>query len=372
VSADYRNRPFRLDGIDVRRLTLPLVAPLVTGRQSYRLRELLVLRVLIRVDGRIQHGWGEAAPLPGWNDAGLDNLDDLAALAESLGRAGGRRSLIELLDKEPELDARPALRFGIECSVLDALARAAGVALVSALAGESGFEAANRVAVQYTLGDCDAPAAIDALDGARRAGYTHAKLKVGARSMRADLDRIGAIGAAHPDLTLRLDANGAWSLDEALAVLAELPPERVEWVEQPVADADFDALLARHDRAGPAIAADESVCSPERAAALIGSGRLGAVVVKPAALGGLDRAAGLFARAREAGVAVMISNLMESAIGRAAVAHLAAAWPCIPGPHGLATGRWFAQDVAPGADRISDAWLHLRAGPGLGFDPVLD
>jgi L-alanine-DL-glutamate epimerase-like enolase superfamily enzyme len=68
----------------------------------------------------------------------------------------------------------------------------------------------------------------------------------------------------------------------------------------------------------------------------------------------------------------MISNLMESAVGRAAVAHLAAAWPSLAGPHGLATGVWFERDVAPEADRISAGFLRLRPGPGLGFEPVLD
>jgi o-succinylbenzoate synthase len=366
VSAGYRDRPFRLDGIDSQRRSLPLAAPLVTARGRYRQRDVVLLRVRLSVDGRGSQGWGEAAPLPGWNEA---DPDDLIAAAGRLASGSGQRTLDELLREEPGLNDLRALRFGIECAILDALSRADGVPLAAALVDGRDLEPATTIAVQRTLGDCDATIAIAELARARQDGFSHAKLKVGARPLRADLERVRAIAAARPDMTLRLDANGAWGVDEALEMLAALPAGRVEWIEQPVADAELDALLTRYDRVGPAIAADESCADPERAAALLRSGRLGAVVVKPAAVGGLQTAAEVFALAGEAGVAVMISNLMESAVGRAAVAHLAAAWPALPGPHGLATGAWFAHDVAPGADRIEDGRLALRAGPGLGFEP---
>jgi O-succinylbenzoate synthase len=72
VNGDIRDRPFRIDGVDVRSLSLPLAAPLVTGRERYRQRDLLLLRIRLRLEGQTQHGWGEVAPLAGWNDADLD------------------------------------------------------------------------------------------------------------------------------------------------------------------------------------------------------------------------------------------------------------------------------------------------------------
>lgn len=361
-------RPFRLDGVDTYRVCLPLAEPLVTSRGRYLRRELVLLRVRIRVEGLAQHGWGEAAPLPGWNDS---DLDDLVGTAQGLRSANAAHTLQAHLNHLPELVGRPALRFGFECGALDALCRIAGLPLAVGLAEARGAEPASTVPVQRTLGDCDADRAIAELTRAHTDGYTHAKLKVGAREARADLERIRAIAAALPDMTLRLDANGAWGVDDALDLLATLP-NCVEWVEQPVADGALDRLLERYDGNGPAIAADESCVEYERAAALIRSGRLGALVVKPAALGGLQLAGQLFELAQAAGVAVIISNLMESSVGRAAVAHLAAAWPGLPGPHGLATGAWFARDVADEADSIRAGRLSLRPGAGLGFDPVPD
>ena len=68
-------------------------------------------------------------------------------------------------------------------------------------------------------------------------------------------------------------------------------------------------------------------------------------------------------------VQVVFSNLMESAVGRAASAHLAAAHPEYPGPHGLATGAWLAEDIGPAADRIDNGRLMLHRGTGIGFVP---
>lgn len=368
MSARLTARSFRLDGVDARRLSLPLAAPLVTGRGRYLQRELVLLRVRVTVDGHASHGWGEAAPLPGWNDA---DLDELAITAERL-RTDDDATVDTLQRDIPALQSRPALRFGLECGVLDALCRAAAVPMVVALAERRGVEPARAVPVQCTLGDCDAEHAVAALANAQQAGFTHAKLKVGARTCSEDLERIRAIAAARPEMTFRLDANGAWCTAEALDMLAALPAGRVEWIEQPVVDLELDTLLARYDGRGPAVAADESCADPQRASALVRSGRLGAIVVKPSALGGLQAAAELFETAKRAHVAVVISNLMESAVGRAAVAHLAAAWPTLPGPHGLATGAWFARDLAPEPDVIDDGRLKLRAGPGLGFEPVWD
>jgi L-alanine-DL-glutamate epimerase-like enolase superfamily enzyme len=93
------------------------------------------------------------------------------------------------------------------------------------------------------------------------------------------------------------------------------------------------------------------------------------VVVKPAAVGGLLATTELVLLAIRHGVQVIFSNLMESAVGRFATAHLAAAYGELPGPHGLATGAWLAEDVGPAPDRLERGRLFLHRGPGLGFVP---
>jgi o-succinylbenzoate synthase len=359
-------RPFELRAIELRPQRLALAAPLVTGRDTYHARRLTLLRVEVRTDCGITEGWGEVAALPGWSD---DDPDALDAAARRIGCPAAFDGIAALDTVLPEAGRLRPLRFGLECALLDALCRAEQRSLAAVLAERRGAAPQDSVAVQVTLGDAPAAEMVESLHRARNQGFRCAKLKVGARRARADRSRIGEIVEARTGMRLRLDANGAWRVTEALAMLADLPGEAVELVEQPVADDAFDALLHRYDGAGPLIAADESCAVPGRAAQLLSMPRLGGLVVKPAAIGGLLRADALLDAAGGRGIVGIVSNLMESAVGRRAVAHLAAARSDLPGPHGLATGAWFAEDLAP-PDVVVDGRLAVPAGSGLGLDPV--
>lgn len=364
MAGDALNRSFRLLRVRADRRRLRLSEPLATASATYRDRDVLLLHATVSIDGRESAGWGEASSLP---DYGTGSERDLAAAAERFDPDLEVPSIAALDQVLPWLVRDPVLRFGVECAVLDALARDAGLPLNELLGGAP---RPAPIPVQFTLGARDLEASLAALRSASERGHSHAKLKVGVGQPAAELDKIRALADACPSITLRLDANGAWDPETALGFLHALRRDRVELVEQPVSDPWMGRLLAAYDGRGPLVAADESCADRQRIRALIRTGRLGAVVVKPSVVGGLLPATDLFVLAARHRVRVIVSNLMESAVGRSAVAHLAAAHPELPGPHGLATGSWFADDVAPQPDRIDAGRLALRAGDGIGFDPV--
>lgn len=361
-----------LESLDPSLRRLRLASPLRTAAGIFESREIVLLRATVRTpDGHLHEGFGEASPLSGWT---RESLPGIKRVAQEIDCPIEMRSIADLDQHLPQLAGSPVLRFGIELSILDALSRAAGLSLGAALFhARSGRKPASgaldAVPVQVTLGAESAEVCIRMLDEAADAGHTHAKLKVGTTGCDDDLARLRLIIDRCPRLTLRLDANGAWSPGQALAMLSSLPRERVELIEQPVADTDLPGLLDRYDRKGPRIAADESCASLDQARALIRSGRLGAIVVKPSVVGGLLPASAMFELALRHGVQVIVSNLMESAVGRRAVAHLAGAWPELPGPHGLATGQWLAEDMAPAGDVLDRGRLILDRTPGIGFGP---
>jgi L-alanine-DL-glutamate epimerase-like enolase superfamily enzyme len=196
---------------------------------------------------------------------------------------------------------------------------------------------------------------------ARRAaddGFRTLKLKVG---LDGDFARAAVVrDAVGSGVRLRVDANGAWpSADEALRQLHALAPLGIELCEQPT-----DELLGL--RASPVpIAADELVArDPETALE-----RADIVVLKPMALGGIGPALRIGREALKRGRQVVVTTLLDGAIGRAGAAHLAAAL-LSHGPQpaaGLATGRLLASDLCPdllapvgGVVRIPDV-----AGLGL-------
>jgi O-succinylbenzoate synthase len=198
----------------------------------------------------------------------------------------------------------------------------------------------DTVAVNALVPALSPEAAAQAAAEAASAGIGTVKVKVGTGAA-ADLDRVAAVRAAvGPAMRIRLDANGAWDLEEASAVVPRLAAYDIELVEEPVSGLDELARLRR--RVGVPVAADESLRSLEDARRLARIGAADAVVLKVQPLGGV-RAALAVAEAAE--VPVIVSSMLETSIGLAAGLALAA---CLPELHyacGLGTATLLAADV---------------------------
>ncbi len=385
--------------LDVTRVKLQLRQPLHTAAGSFRQREILLLKVTVIGNGQTLSGYGEASALPGWS---VDSFADNLVLARQIQTALGQDPVAVRLQQQlpfgapawhlaglderfPALQQQPVLRFGLELALLDALARYRQLSLAQLLAQLSAVlpgllpgqlpgppvpsPAPASVAVQYTLGADDYASCKASLETALQQGFSHAKLKVGVASHSADLQRIEQLLADFPGLTLRLDANAAWDVQQTLSMCQALRHSGVELIEQPVADDYFAALLQQHEQRAPLLAADESSVPTARAARWMQAGVLAALVLKPSVHGGLLPALALLQLAARHDVKVVLSNLLEAAVARSAIAHLAAACSQHPGPHGLATGDWFAEDVVTATDEIRDGHLLLRSGAGIGLMP---
>ncbi len=137
--------------------------------------------------------------------------------------------------------------------------------------------------------------------------------------------------AVGPGVALRVDANGAWDLDTAQAMIRRLARSQLELVEQPVATLDELARLRR--RVDVPVAADESVRSVGDARSLAALDAADAVVLKVQPLGGVRAALRM---AEAAGVPALVTSMRETSIGIAAGLALAAALPEVPYACGLA------------------------------------
>jgi O-succinylbenzoate synthase len=161
-------------------------------------------------------------------------------------------------------------------------------------------------------------------------GFPAVKVKV---QERADVDRVARVrDAVGPSVAVRVDANGAWSVEEAVDMIGRLARYHLELVEQPVASVDD---LARVRRAvGVPIAADECVRTVHDAARLRAQEAADVLVVKQQPVGGVRDA---MAIVEAAGLPAIVSSMMETSIGIAAGVALAAALPELPFACGLAT-----------------------------------
>jgi O-succinylbenzoate synthase len=194
-------------------------------------------------------------------------------------------------------------------------------------------------------------------DAARLAvsgGCVVTKVKVGGRGSRLTDDRArveSAAAAVHRQggerARLRVDANGAWDVDEAVVAIRELERgaragglDGLEYVEQPCATIDGLAKVRR--RVSPPIAADESVRVPEDPLAVARAGAADLLVLKVAPLGGARACLEL---AEAAGLPVVVASALETSVGLAAGLALAMALPELPYACGLGTGTLLVDDV---------------------------
>jgi O-succinylbenzoate synthase len=183
---------------------------------------------------------------------------------------------------------------------------------------------------------------------ARYDGCTTAKVKVAEVGQRpqADVDRVAAVrDVMGPAGRIRVDANGGWTVTEAVGALGRLSAYGLEYAEQPCATveelAELRVALA-HNGIDVLVAADESI---RRAADPMRVVRLEAadvIVVKVAPLGGVRSA---LAIAGECGLPTVVSSALDTSVGIRAGLALAAALPELPFACGLSTVELMAGDV---------------------------
>ena len=211
----------------------------------------------------------------------------------------------------------------------------------------------DRVPVNAVIADTSVDVAVAAAVDAVDRGFATIKIKVGDAD---DLVRVREIRAAvGPAPNLRLDANGAWGLDDARRRLHEFGALDVEFVEEPVAGLDAMARL-RPDVAVP-IAADESVRHRDDVARVAAGDVVDVLVVKVQASGGALRA---LHWAEDAGLPVVVTSMIETSIGLSAGLALAAALPALPLACGLGTADLLAADVVDDPLIPVDGALEVR------------
>jgi len=179
----------------------------------------------------------------------------------------------------------------------------------------------------------------------RASGCATVKVKVAqaGQSLADDLDRVAAVrDALGPAGAIRVDANAAWSVDEAVAALPRIDRAAggLQYAEQPCAAVD-DLARVRRAVAVP-IAADESIRRASDPHAVVRAEAADVIVVKVQPLGGVRACLAL---AEELGLPVTVSSALESSVGVAAGVALAAALPRTNAA-GLATVAMLRADVA--------------------------
>ena len=331
--------------VEVIPYALPFRKTYTAAPGSIRRRELVLLR--IRDEDGLE-GLGDAVPLSLRGGVGLETV--VSALEE-----WGTQADQGLADP-PE--GPPPARCAVTTALADLEAKRLGIPLHQLLGSRAEPQ---EVRCNATVGAGEPDEVAGRAGELAAQGFSRIKLKVG---LPGDEEAVEAARREVGDgVQLRLDANGAWTPEEALTFVERIGPEGIELLEQPTPD--LAGLAAVRAQAGIAVVADESVSTPEEALAAARMEACDAATVKISKVGGLDGALG-------GHLPLYLSSALDGPVGIAAAGHLATTMPA-EGPtgpvfHGLATASLFDGTIATVEARMDGEILRLPGGPGIGVE----
>lgn len=228
--------------------------------------------------------------------------------------------------------------------------------------GDQPIQLRDRIAVNATLPAVDASQVLATL--APFGSFRTVKIKVAEKGQTPgqDVDRIVAVKNNFPDAKIRLDANGGWSPELSFSFIKALKGQGIEleYLEQPCKSIeDLAKLRGLIADAGYAvkIAADESVRRATDPLEVARAGAADILVLKAQPLGGVARALEISA---EAGLPVVVSSAIDSSVGLAMGAQLAAALPELDFDCGLGTAALLAGDVTREPLKPVDGFIDVR------------
>jgi o-succinylbenzoate synthase len=353
---------------------LKLGTPLMTAQGPISERTVWVVAL---DDGAGRVGLGEAAPLAGFGSETPEQCREVFTTAlKSLtaefilkwlerGRADAPLGPLEKL-----LGGAPCARSAIEGALLDLAAKQIERPLATFLTGDTaGAVIPLSVPVNALLGGSLQEVAAGAAELVKQ-GFTAFKLKVGGptTSVAADVERVYAVrDTIGPDAKLRVDANGAWTLDQALEFAVEAGDANLEFCEQPLAAADLDGMATLRRRSGLKIAVDEAVRTAADIGRVASAQAADVVVLKPMFLGGWRPTKQAAELAASCGLGVVITTALEGAVGRAHATHMAAGLGLNERAQGLGTGILIAEDLTAQPLVVVQGVIPIPQSPGLGI-----
>ena len=263
------------------------------------------------------------------------------------------RTIVRLLDRFPSEAATVA---AIDAAMHDLIGKKLGIPVMALL----GLNPDDSPFTSYSLGIASLAETAESVRSAST--YPILKIKVGSSQVEETLATVRRL-ALHA--TLRVDANMAWSVEQALAMLPVLERYGVELLEQPLPANDLAGLGLLKEKGTLPIIADESCIGPEdilRVAPYVDG-----INIKLSKCGGIRQGLKMIHIARAAGLKVMLGCMIESSLGISAAAQLSplADWLDLDGHLLLANDPFTGLGGAGGR-------LTPGRGPGLGVRPRSD
>lgn len=306
-------------------------------------------------------GVGECAPLPGLSiDARPDLASKLNQLAEDVRQRQFTADELQMLLKSDELVEWPSIRFALETAWLDLQQGGRKILFENDfIQGTTGIPINGLV----WMGEKDFMQ--QQISKKLDEGYTCLKLKIGSLDFATELDILHQIRevAGPENLTIRVDANGAFAPNEAFRKLERLARYSLHSIEQPIRQGQPEQMQQLCAYTPVPIALDEELIGVQDAtkqAALLDFIKPQYIILKPTLVGGLQASADWIDMAVQRDIGWWMTSALESNIGLNAISQFTANY-AIDMPQGLGTGQLYHNNVASPL-QIDKGWLRYGDG----------
>lgn len=304
-------------------------------------------------------GVGECAPLAGLSIDDRPDLEQkLQEIMELINEQQVQLQAEKPLPQELQLQEWPALRFALETALLDLQHGGQRLLYHNAFSrGETG------IPINGLIWMGDRKFMQEQIEKKLQEGYSCLKLKIGGLDFVQELEilqSIREVAGAH-ELTVRVDANGAFSAQEAYKKLERLARYDLHSIEQPIRQKQHEDMAQLCAYTPVPIALDEEligVQEPEVKIQLLDTIKPQYIILKPTLVGGLAASAKWIGMAEERNIGWWITSALESNIGLNAISQFTANYD-ITLPQGLGTGQLYHNNI-PSALQIERGQLWYR------------
>jgi len=336
--------------------------------------------VLVRIaDDKGRIGLGEASVTAVWS--GETQAGTIALVRDVLAPLviGADPFDTEWIDRRLERAAfgNSFARAAVEMALLDLQGRILGVPVYKLLGGRDVQPGSDRgIRLKFVVGAVEAELAAERARRMVERGWRAIKVKVGRHEHpRVDVERLRAVrDAIGPDVFLSVDANGGYTVEQAIWAASRFEKLDVALFEQPTRRGDHLAMAEVRRRSGLPIMADESVFTMRDALEVIRAGAADVLSLYPGKHGGIRPTQYIARMAEAAGIPCTIGSNLEREVATAAMAHVTVATPnihCERFPGDLIGPVYFEQSLSRqplryAADRL---FVPEAAGLGVAVDP---
>jgi len=296
-------------------------------------------------DPKVPHifGLGECGPLPGLSPDLAGNLEDALYTCQNV--LSDKEQIVPEQVGEVISDQYPALQFALEMAILDL--QNGGQRIVYRNNFSNG-KASLPINGLVWMGDIKTM--LQRVNSKIEEGYTCIKIKVGAINLEDELELLRYIRSqfSSEQITIRLDANGAFKPDLAIGVLEKFSKYTIHSIEQPIKAGNWKAMEKICRQSPIPIALDEELIGVNdlfMKEQLLDTIKPQFIILKPTLLGGLRKSDEWIDLSTKRSIGWWVTSALESNIGLNAIAQLTANYP-INMPQGLGTGQLFHNNIS--------------------------